>query len=111
MKRVHLWDPDNDEEEQIMSRHAPESKRRKGTSGGPSSVSMKRSDSSYYGRPAMATYPRDSRHAVSSSRHQTVTYNPMQTGNMMAYDMSMNDLQYSQYQAPAYYTGYSQAVY
>ena len=111
MRRVHQWDPEKDEDEQPTGRHAPDSKRRKGGSP-PSSVSMKRSDSSYYGRTSMAPYSRDSRRAVTSSRHQAVNYNPMQTGNMMAYGLAMNDIQYSQYQAPAYYTaGYSQAVY
>ena len=110
MKRVHQWEPEDDEDGQPTGRHAAESKRRKGASA-PSSVEMKRSDSSYYGRTPMAPYSRDSYRAVTSSRHQAVNYNPMQTGNMMAYGMSMNDIQYSHYEAPAYYAGYSQAVY
>jgi hypothetical protein len=110
MKRVHNWKPEDDEDEQPQGRHSENGRRRKG-SGAPTSVPMKRSESSQYGRHAVAPYSRDGRRAVTSSRHQDVKYSSMQTGNMMTYDVSMGDMQFAQYEAPAYYPGYSQAVY
>ncbi|RMZ85060.1 hypothetical protein DV738_g345, partial [Chaetothyriales sp. CBS 135597] len=98
MKRVHQWVPEKGDEDGASGCPAPEPKRRKGTSV-PSSVPMKRSDSSRFARATgLSRYPRDTRRSV-SSRPLVETYRPVPVDKVMVYDPSMSDLEFSQYQA------------
>ncbi|RMZ90413.1 hypothetical protein DV736_g2348, partial [Chaetothyriales sp. CBS 134916] len=97
MKRVHQWVPQKEDDEAVNRRPAPESRRRKGTSA-PSPVPMKRSDSSHYAQAGPARYSKDA--------HQAEMYKPMHTDNVMAYGVSMSDIQFSQYQASGFLAEY-----